>query len=200
MKVIYYADDGTEFETEEECLEYENLQSVTTQKMLSEIHAFTEKGKEIRVGDGPKEYDIENMITETMYVTFDSDEARYFFDEQQEYYGYRPIHECTSCKNGDVFVYRDGCDEWESAMEMIEHYQGLLWSFKGKEPDRNKIYYIQNTINEYQSRITGYYSSFEKAKEALKECNDWYRSKGTGKIYKVQLDVSAFFTTLIYEN
>mgnify|MGYP003292380009 CR=1 FL=1 len=30
---------------------------------------------------------------------------------------------------------------------------------------------------------------FEKAKVALKQCNDWYRPKGTGKIYSVNIDV-----------
>lgn len=129
MKTIYIADDGTEFEDEDECLEYEKLQSEKMQKMLSEIHAFTEKEHEIKVGNGPREYDIENMLMEVIYVTFDSDEARHFFDEQQEYYGYRPIHEFTSCKDGDVFIYKDGADEWESAMEMIDHYSTILNKF-----------------------------------------------------------------------
>lgn len=129
MKVIYYADDGTEFETEEECLEYETLQNANTKKLLSEIHAFDMFNSKIIVGDGLKEYSIEDMINHALYVTFDSDEALEFFNEQQEYYGYNPIHECTSSKKGDVYIYKDDGNGWESAMEMVEHYQAIIDRF-----------------------------------------------------------------------
>ena len=45
------------------------------------------------------------------------------------------------------------------------------------------IYYIENTVSEWHSGIAGYFKSLEEAKEALKECNDWWRPKGTGTIY-----------------
>lgn len=45
------------------------------------------------------------------------------------------------------------------------------------------IYYIENTVNECRSDIKGYFESLEEAKEALKECSDWYCPKGTGCIY-----------------
>lgn len=133
MKAIYIADDGREFEDENECLEYEKLENEKTKKLLSEIHAFNEKGEEIKVGNGAREYDIEGMLMETFYVTFDSDEALHFFDDQQEYYGYPPIHECTICKNGDVFIYNDGDGEWISAKEMIEHYQDIMTKFRERK-------------------------------------------------------------------
>lgn len=53
----------------------------------------------------------------------------------------------------------------------------------------NKLYYIENTVGERHCEISGYFSDLEKAKAALKQCNDWYRPKGTGKIYSVNLDV-----------
>lgn len=53
----------------------------------------------------------------------------------------------------------------------------------------NKIYYIQNTVDERYSKIRGYFSTLEKAKEELKECSDWFSPKGTGKIYSINLDV-----------
>lgn len=53
----------------------------------------------------------------------------------------------------------------------------------------NKIYYIQNTVDERYSKIRGYFSTLEKAKEELKKCSDWFRPKGTGKIYSINLDV-----------
>lgn len=49
--------------------------------------------------------------------------------------------------------------------------------------EEDGVYFIENTVDECNSRITGYFRTFDKAKEALKECSDWYRSKGTGRIY-----------------
>ena len=43
MKVIYIADDGREFEDENECLRYENLKSEKTKKFLNAIHAFDDE-------------------------------------------------------------------------------------------------------------------------------------------------------------
>ena len=45
------------------------------------------------------------------------------------------------------------------------------------------IYYIENTINEFGSIITGYFSTIKEAKEVLKQCSDWFKPKGTGRIY-----------------
>ena len=45
------------------------------------------------------------------------------------------------------------------------------------------FYYIENSINEFSSAIIGYFTDLSSAKEALKECSDWYYPKGTGKIY-----------------
>lgn len=55
----------------------------------------------------------------------------------------------------------------------------------------NKIYYIENTVNEFHRVIVGYYSTLKKAKEALKDCCNWYRPKGTGYIYEVELDTDS---------
>lgn len=45
------------------------------------------------------------------------------------------------------------------------------------------IFYIENTVDEYHSRIQGYFNTFDDAKKAIKECADWFRENGTGKIY-----------------
>lgn len=62
-----------------------------------------------------------------------------------------------------------------------------------------KIYFIKNTINEYDTTIRGYFSSLDNAKEALKKCEDWWRSKGTGRIYEVELDTLNSYPKLVYE-
>ena len=61
-----------------------------------------------------------------------------------------------------------------------------------------KIYYIETTNNEWDSSIKGYYSTLEKAKEALQHESNWYRPNGTGEIYELTLDTNE--TKLVYEN
>lgn len=48
------------------------------------------------------------------------------------------------------------------------------------------IYYIKNSIDAFESGITGYFPSLEIAKESLKHCAEWYRENGTGRIYFVE--------------
>lgn len=52
-----------------------------------------------------------------------------------------------------------------------------------------EYYEIENTVSEYESRVTGRYTTEERAREALKTACDWYRAKGTGTIYKVSFKV-----------
>ena len=48
-----------------------------------------------------------------------------------------------------------------------------------------KIYLIENTIDDCRSKVSGYFKSYEDAYENLKECADWWMGKGTGLIYEV---------------
>lgn len=47
----------------------------------------------------------------------------------------------------------------------------------------NGIFFIMNTVDEWHSAIKGYFKTFDEAKEALKDCCDWFRDYGTGIIY-----------------
>ena len=51
-----------------------------------------------------------------------------------------------------------------------------------------KWYEIHNTISEWDSRCTGRYRTFEKAKEVLKDQQDYYRPLGTGTIYEYSIN------------
>ena len=44
---------------------------------------------------------------------------------------------------------------------------------------------IKNTVDEWSSASSGMYTTLDAAKEALKDCCDWYAPKGTGTIYRV---------------
>ena len=56
--------------------------------------------------------------------------------------------------------------------------------FDSKESS-NKIYLIENTVDERAVRVSGYFKTYDEAYEALKECADWWREKGTGQIWEV---------------
>jgi len=45
------------------------------------------------------------------------------------------------------------------------------------------IYMIENTVDELHTKISGYFPTEDEALDALKECEDWFRPKGTGRIY-----------------
>ena len=45
------------------------------------------------------------------------------------------------------------------------------------------FYYILNSVSEFTSLPHAYCNTLEEAKEAIKYCGDWYRPRGTGKIY-----------------
>ena len=45
------------------------------------------------------------------------------------------------------------------------------------------IYYIENTVDERMLRTSGFFETEEEAREALKECSNWFCPKGTGTIY-----------------
>lgn len=52
-----------------------------------------------------------------------------------------------------------------------------------------EYYEIENTVDEYVSKVTGRYTTEECARKALKTTCDWYKAKGTGTIYKVSFKV-----------
>ena len=45
------------------------------------------------------------------------------------------------------------------------------------------IYYIENSVDEQRTKISGYFQTEEEAREAIKECSDWFMHKGTGTIW-----------------
>lgn len=55
----------------------------------------------------------------------------------------------------------------------------------------DKIYLIENSVDEYSSKVSGYFKTYDQAYEALKECADWWRGKGTGQIWEVSFGLHA---------
>ena len=49
--------------------------------------------------------------------------------------------------------------------------------------NKKGIYYIENAIDERAVSNTAYFETLEEAKEAIKDCADWWCPNGTGRIY-----------------
>lgn len=61
------------------------------------------------------------------------------------------------------------------------------------------IYIIENSTNEWNRADQGYYLSLGDAVDAIKDCCDWYRSNGTGRIYHVSPGTRKT-RTLVWQN
>lgn len=49
-----------------------------------------------------------------------------------------------------------------------------------------KVFYgIKNSTGEVGSRWTGFATTLESIEKVLRRCNDWYQSKGTGTVYRI---------------
>lgn len=77
-----------------------------------------------------------------------------------------------------VYVADDGT-QFNSERECLDYESSPL------------IFYIENTINEYNNKITRYCLSLEEAKKQLRYCSDWYCDRGTGSIYEVRCNTKS---------
>ena len=73
---------------------------------------------------------------------------------------------------------------------IIDEFGGENYIYSDEVMKSPGVFYIQNTVNEYHSRISGYFETFEDALNNLKYCSDWYRPNGTGRIFKQEFGLS----------
>lgn len=87
MRIAYYADDGTEFETEEECNKYERrLHDLMDEHQLNSLHAYDDNGHAIDFSGCDLE-DLEDAFQHISYIEFDNEKVIEIFLEQARYYG-----------------------------------------------------------------------------------------------------------------
>ena len=86
MRVAYFAEDGTEFETESECIQYERKFSDLVHELQNGIHAYDEQGNFLDLGNWDME-DLEYAFEQITYIKFDNQKAIDVFVEKANDFG-----------------------------------------------------------------------------------------------------------------
>ena len=105
-KIIYIADDGEEFETSKECLEYEAVLDSSDCLVI-----FDERMNELK--DKDQEW---NMMHATYLYILEVEKARKFLDWTYREYGYQVPHDIY---NNGLFAYDEKEDRWYDLNERI---------------------------------------------------------------------------------
>lgn len=115
-RVIYVADDGEEFETEEECLEYEEA---TTG--FAGIVGFDSD----MVLQDPAERGADDAFSRSLYFfVSNAEDAKKTFSVLEDYVGAVAPH--GEIHDGDVFRYEENDDDW---VEMVSEYMNQTKRF-----------------------------------------------------------------------
>ena len=116
-EVHYFADDGTEFDTEEECLEYER----TFKDQITAVRFFDDDYDELS--------DLEHIEGYGVYMYIvDRDKAELLFNRLVEYISFdKPDFDVS---NGDVLQWTDA--GWESIKDRIEELQTVFYKIAEK--------------------------------------------------------------------
>lgn len=101
IEVHYFADDDTEFDTEQECIEYESVVS----ELFDSVSWFNENHTLLEQADY---YDIEDMAM-FMFV-HDAAKAKVLFSKLSEMISFEPPKE--EPQDGSVFAYDTDMGEW----------------------------------------------------------------------------------------
>lgn len=86
MRTVYIADDGTEFESEIECIQYERKLSSLLHELQNGIYAYDEQGNFLDLGNWDAE-ELEYAFELITYIKFDNQKAIDVFVEKANDFG-----------------------------------------------------------------------------------------------------------------
>ena len=121
-RVSYIADDGTTFEDEDECLEYER--ALMLKKYEHDIHMWNCEFQPIPITDS-------QALDKVYYLTCDTAEAVEVMHNWFEYMGYSSPFEGDEsfvAMAGRQYYYMDN-DKWYEADDLIEKARGMMKIF-----------------------------------------------------------------------
>lgn len=121
-RVSYIADDGTAFEDEDECLEYEH--GLILKKYEHDIHMWDNEFQPIPITDS-------KALDKVYYLTCDTAEAVEVMNDWFEYLCYSSPFEGDKSfaeMAGRHYYWQDN-DEWYEADDLIEKVSGMMKIF-----------------------------------------------------------------------
>ena len=86
MEIIYRADDGTEFESEQECHEYETNNAELFKAMRYEMLAYDDQGNILDLGNWDP-IELEYAFEQISYITFETQNAIDLFTSKAKDFG-----------------------------------------------------------------------------------------------------------------
>jgi hypothetical protein len=132
MRVAYYADDGTEFESEEACHNYERrLHDLMHEHQHFGFYAYNSDGNEVDFS----EYDLESLedaFQDISYLKFDSQKAIEVFLKQARYYGLCELGEDLKRQPvvGEHYFYDWDKDKWVCLEDKYKELDKIAAIFK----------------------------------------------------------------------
>lgn len=130
MRVAYYADDGTEFETEQECRDYE-LKTANFFEECIHVRAYDDDGIAINFRNYDMEY-MENAFQNISFIQFDTQKAIDLFMEKGRDCGLLAIDEDIKrpVKVGERYFYDWDADEWVCLEDKQKELDRIAHKFK----------------------------------------------------------------------
>lgn len=121
MEIIYRADDGTDFHSEEECEAYENKKKIAAMNLKSRF--FDDRGRPMDITN------LYDCIENGWYMEIANLEEAEFIAEYAEKEVAMVLFE--DCPKTGRFYWDDGNEEWHNVEELYEIYAQKLQIFEG---------------------------------------------------------------------
>lgn len=133
MRVVYFADDGTEFDTEKECRDYE-LKTADFFEECANVRAYDDDRHIVNFEKYEMEY-MENAFQEISFIQFNTQKAIDLFMEKGHECGLLEIEEDIKrhVKVGERYFYDWNEDEWRCLDDVLMYYSGISRIFTEEE-------------------------------------------------------------------
>lgn len=119
-EIIYYADDGTKFDDEYECEEYE--QKIKSNKFKDTALLFDEYGKRL--------YLTSDGYESAVYIVCKTSEAAEFIYEQMGHSLYTPWDSYRATPCAGCWKWDNDVDKWVSVEELLKEAEDIVALFK----------------------------------------------------------------------
>lgn len=129
---LYIADDGKQFDREEDCAMYEFTKRAEEGQFADRIKFYDANGKPIDVTDPEQYSDICCIIPKDEHI-LEEYEIAYWDCHLNHFFEDLPLFIPYHYGENGIFVYDDECDEWENLIVKAEQIQSELDFWKSRD-------------------------------------------------------------------